>query len=219
MDVSFGLITEGVTDQTVLEAILIGFSGNKNLVINQLQPTEEIREKAGWTQVLAYIESSDFQKAFDFLDFVVVQIDSDVFETDQIPANYQLALSQKSVEEKVQTITGLLCDLIGPEVYKQYQHQILFAIAVGEIECWLLPVYFSNQAAKASKTTGCIPALNEGLKKAGYKFYIDGKDRDKYREISRPFHKSRELRKWAQGNPSFDIFLSALDTQTARARL
>jgi len=55
MDFTFGIVAEGVTDQTVIESILFGFCENKNLQADPLQPIEENREKSGRTQVLEYI--------------------------------------------------------------------------------------------------------------------------------------------------------------------
>ena len=82
-------------------------------------------------------------------DFVVIQLDSDVFETDQVGEGlYKLNISQSSVEEKVDLIRKLLIRTIGEEFYAEKAAQILFAIAVVEVEFWLLPIYFPAKKGK-----------------------------------------------------------------------
>jgi len=63
---TFAIISEGVTDQVVLEHILWGWTGDKNLAITRLQPQKN--EAGGWDKVFKYCKSDDFQKtSFDFL--------------------------------------------------------------------------------------------------------------------------------------------------------
>ena len=219
MDFTFGIVAEGVTDQTVIESILFGFCENKNLQVDPLQPIEENREKAGWTQVLEYIKTQDFKGAFDFRDYVVIQLDSDVFETDQVGEGlYRLHISQSNVEEKVDLIRKLLISTIGEEFYVQKAAQILFAIAVGEVECWLLRIYFPTKKAKAGKTSGCIKTLNDGLKEAGADFYIDLKNRDYYRIMSKSFQKRVQLLSYSKLNSSLSIFLKELEEKVVEAK-
>ena len=94
MDFSFGIVAEGVTDQTVIESILYGFCVNRNLEVDPLQPTEENREKAGWTQVLEYIQTEDFRGAFDFRDFVVYAGALGAFSKRSLP-NSSLSVAAK----------------------------------------------------------------------------------------------------------------------------
>ena len=80
---SFALITEGITDQIVIENILYGFVGDLEIDINPLQPlrdeTDENRASnfGNWHKVLEYCSSDRFKNALQFNDFIVVQIDTD----------------------------------------------------------------------------------------------------------------------------------------------
>jgi len=214
MDFSFGIVSEGVTDQVVIKAILIGFCENKDLLVTQLQPTEEAKQKANWDQVIKYIQTEDFRQAVSDLDFVVIQIDSDIFGSVEADEKHRLELSQKTIEESVQAIKELLIKDIGEGFYSIASSRIIFAISVNEIECWFLPIYFSNIPAKAGKTTGCITALNEGLKKAKAGFYIDKKNPEHYRIMSKPFMKKSNLESYKGANPSLEIFLTDLREKT-----
>ena len=49
IDKTFGIISEGITDQVVLENILYGWTGNKNLSITRLQPKNN--ESGNWDKV------------------------------------------------------------------------------------------------------------------------------------------------------------------------
>jgi hypothetical protein len=215
MDFRFGIVSEGVTDQAVIKAILIGFCENKDLLVTQLQPTEEEKQKANWDQVIKYIGTEDFRQAVNDLDFVVIQIDSDIFGSDQVDENHRLELSQKSTEESVEAIKELLIRDIGEAFYSIASSRIIFAIAVNEIECWFLPIYFSNSKAKAGKTTGCITTLNEGLQKAKAGLFIDKKNLEHYRTISKPFMKKANLSSYQQANPSLGVFISELEEKTS----
>jgi len=84
--ISFGLITEGLTDQVVIENILAGYFKNPDLDIRPLQPERDKKDEnkfkgyGSWSQVFAYCRLKDFQEAFQFNDYIIIQIDTDVSE-------------------------------------------------------------------------------------------------------------------------------------------
>ena len=60
--VTFALITEGLTDQIVIEYILNGYFDSSNIEINPLQPecdkdNENKSGYAGWTLVFDYFQN------------------------------------------------------------------------------------------------------------------------------------------------------------------
>jgi hypothetical protein len=73
--VTFGLITEGITDQIIIENILTGFF-NKELEFNQLQPlrdeTDQYRATnyGGWCKVVEYCANDEFKQAFQFCNYI-----------------------------------------------------------------------------------------------------------------------------------------------------
>ena len=55
----FGIISEGPTDQLVLENILFGFFEDKNLPVTPLQPKPG--ESGNWDKVFKYCASKDLE--------------------------------------------------------------------------------------------------------------------------------------------------------------
>ena len=80
--VSFALITEGITDQAVIENILIGCFDDP--IVNPIQPLRDATDKqathGGWELVLEHLRSPGLNQALQFNDFVIVQLDTDVSE-------------------------------------------------------------------------------------------------------------------------------------------
>jgi len=206
----FGIISEGPTDQLVLENILFGFFEDKNLPVTPLQPKPG--ESGNWDKVFKYCASKDFEDALtsDFrVDFLIIQIDIDFMHRQEVPADYRFQTSNLSPEEVAKAMRDKLIDIIGAVLYQQYSHRIIFAIAVDCIECWFLPIYFQNKPKTAAKTTNCLDTLNSVLPQAEG-FSIHAKEEKYYRIISRKFLKKRDLEGFAQKNPSFELFLDEL---------
>ena len=87
-DRSFGIVSEGPTDQIVLEHIIWGTTGDKDLPITRLQPKED--EPGNWDKVLKYCASEDFKEAFAYLDFLIIQIETDIFSGENIAKDLQI---------------------------------------------------------------------------------------------------------------------------------
>ncbi len=207
---TFGLITEGPTDQIVIKNILWGVFNDPDLPINPLQPKAE-GDPANWVRVLDYCCSDDFKPSLDFNDFIVVQLDTDVLIREQLPAKYKVDLpSSLEVVEIIERVSQLLIKLIdGDEAFwQQHGEQIIFTISVHQVECWFLPIYFQTQHKKAGKITGCIDALNEVLPQKENGLYLKSKDLGYYRQISKHFRKS--IHKIHHLNPSLNIFVERL---------
>ncbi len=215
--ISFGLITEGITDQIVLENILFGFFNNVDIPINPLCPlrdaTDKNRmEKAGnWVEVFEYCASSDFKTALFTNNFLIIQIDTDVLKSENISQKYQINLLNISdVAEIVEHVKDRFINIInthqGKDFFETYRSKILFAIAVDSIECWLLPIYYENEMAKAAKTANCLSTLNMVLSKKE-NFTIDQKKPDYYRKISKIYRKQKQLNGYYSLNPSFAVFI------------
>ncbi|MEN9372659.1 MAG: hypothetical protein RIR79_211 [Pseudomonadota bacterium] len=77
---SFALVTEGITDQAVLEYIVDGLTEG-NAITTALRPqrdaTDESRmpqgEFGGWEKVLEFLQSEKIIDAVDTNDFVIIQ--------------------------------------------------------------------------------------------------------------------------------------------------
>lgn len=206
----FGIISEGVTDQIVLESILFGFFEDKNLPVNPLQPKPGV--SGNWDKVFTYCESADFRQALTSeysVDFVIIQIDTDFMRSQEVPERYRFNPTHLSVEEIADQMRLKLIDCIGESFYQQFHDRIFFAIAVDSIECWFLPIYFAGKPSIASKTTNCLDSLNVELSKSEG-FYIKSKEEKYYRIISKRFQKRKDLLVFAEKNPSFAWFIKEL---------
>jgi hypothetical protein len=213
---NIGIISEGITDQIVIEHILVGLLQDDDLSIDPLQPTrdatdEDLATSAGnWDKVFEYCESSRFQYAVLNTDFVIVQIDADIFKTKEISEKYRLHFaSDISVEDCVLQIQNMLIELIGVDFYASYSSKIIFAISVDSIECWLLPIYFQNKPQQASKTVNCLNTLNQVLSKQE-NYVIDKKKPQYYRKATKPYLKHKNFVKLYSMNPSLKIFVETV---------
>jgi hypothetical protein len=161
---NFALITEGVSDRPLLLTIISCFFSKYypdiDPNINFLQPKNN--DPGGWTLVLNYCSSKEFEDAFAFNDFIVIQIDTDRHQDQGF--DIKDAVSTEDLIEKVKA--KIICK-IGEKVYEKYQKRIIFAIAVHSIECWLLPFYATTNAHKG-KEINCCETINKYLKKEGF---------------------------------------------------
>lgn len=209
----FGLVAEGNSDHAVLENILLGlFEEDISDEITTLQPIrgatdeEAIKAFGGWYKVFEYCRSEDFRGAFQEVQYLVIQINTDVSEqihydvkqTDELGKKLLLEVLIERVKEKFEQI---IVNEFGSEFLHNHQDRILFAISIDEIECWLLPLYYTDKTK--SKTNNCDHKLHQ---KAG-KFEKNYNDYDK---VSKDFRKSRILMKTYQENSSLKVFVESV---------
>lgn len=214
--ISFGLITEGLTDQIVIENILAGFFNSPNIEVTPLQPkrnkdNQNKSQYGGWTLVFDYCHSKKFQESFRFLDYIIIQIDTDVSE------DYNIAHQDENGEFTPQQLIAKVIEkfrsAIGEDFYNTNQQKILFAISVHSLECWLLPLYYTDKK-KQAKVKNCLDTLNLPLAKK-HKFTIDpnAKNPEYYREISKPYRQHKVLMKHYAENPSLKIFIEEIQSR------
>jgi len=169
MDINIALISEGVTDRPIINAILHSFFTKKATelypILNSLLPKKN--ESVGWLKVLNYCESEEFKEAFKLNDFVIIQIDSDghAHKGFDIP-------NQENTSSLIQAIKKKFIEKIGNQFYQPHQERILFCICVDQIECWFLPFHATTNANKI-KQFHCIKTVNPYIIKLG--FTIDKK--------------------------------------------
>ncbi len=214
----FGFITEGVTDQIVIENILNGYFDTYDIEINELQPPRDRTDKnrvesyGGWTLVFEYCKSKRFREAFPYHDYIIVQIDTDTSEE----KHYDISKRDKNGKELtpselIQKVTEKFRGLIGEEFFDANKDKIIFAISVHSVECWLLPIYYKDN--RKSKTENCLKTLNRGLQKKE-DFTIDPGNKghsDYYERVSKFYCKKKNLMKCYKENPSLKIFIEEIE--------
>ncbi|MEG4012031.1 MULTISPECIES: phage tail protein [unclassified Microcoleus] len=218
----FGLITEGLTDQIVIEKILAGFFNSQNIEVTPLQPkrnkdNQNKSQSGGWTLVFDYCHSKKFQESFRFFDYIIIQIDTDVL-VDSENSNYNIPSRDDNGDEftpqqLIAKVIEKFRDGIGEDFYNTNQQKIIFAISVHSIECWLLPLYYTDKQKKG-KCKNCLNTLSYELSKQ-HKFTIDknAKNPEYYREIAKQYGKHKVLMKHYQDNPSLKIFIEEIESR------
>ncbi len=213
---SFGLIAEGKTDQIVIGNILSGYFNDSDIDVRPFLPLLDETDKnrvenfSNWKLVLDYCKSSKFKEALQIIDYLVVQIDTDTCEEPHYDISKHDAGRELSPEELLGKVSQKLQNLIGKDFYDKYNQQIIFAISIHEIECWLLPLYYTDN--KKEKFKGCLNTLNQALNKTeNFGISSNNKNPDHYETISRKYLKHKVLMSKYKDNPSFKIFIEEIE--------
>ncbi len=212
--ISIGLISEGVTDHAIIENILTGFFNNNDLDIRALQPTRDYAtgaqtSHANWTKVFDWCKSERMAEALNFIDYIVIQIDTDVSEDKgfDVPKNIDgktrdAGAMVLATQQKLQWVMGTMFD--------KYKDKIIFAIAVESIECWVLPLLYSTKPHQQA-TVNCLQRVNQILIKDGYTIDTKAKNYNNiYDKISKDYQKQKLLKQFYPLNPSLKIFVENL---------
>lgn len=216
----FGIVAEGHTDQVVIEQILLGYFADQpgEPDVRYVQPPLDTTGShgapgAGWTVLKTWLTGEGPRQALQFFDYLIVHIDTDVCDQpgfDVAKHDGQLGRAL-TVPELVERVRERLVEWIGPGFHAQYASRFLFAIAVDETECWLLPL-LSKQPKVRAKTTGCLTTANKLLTKANRPRLsrAAGKDPASYAREAAPFRKRKILLDEAPHNESLKLFVEDL---------
>jgi hypothetical protein len=209
---NFALITEGKTDQAIIENVLIGHLRIESSQVRPLQPlrdkTDTNKSFSNWYLVFEYCESKKFKEIFQYNDYVIIQIDTDVSEEIHYDVPKTSQGKELPVSELIEKVKERIVKSITDEVYDKYKEKILFAICVHSIECWLLPLYYLDN--NASKTSNCLKRLNRARIKKSELLLTKHKDPKLYEDLSSPLRKRKKLQEISFKNPSFKIFIEEL---------
>jgi len=131
-----------------------------------------------------------------------------------------------TVEELAARVIAKIEALAGSDRLATHGHRLLFAIAVHSLECWLLPLLYSDHHAK--KITGCLQAANEARYRSNEKPLskpaprsaasrpAESKDYRVYEAVSRGYLKRKKLMDGGEKNRSLGLFLEKLAAMQAR---
>jgi hypothetical protein len=216
----FALITEGVSEQKIIKHILNKYFKDKEPIINPIQPkllNDKQETIGGWNEVLKYCEREGELKAILIEnEYLVIQIDSD--QCQQTPFDISHSKQDnttKSVEELHRGIVEKLRGLIKPEIMETYSGRILFAISIHTIECWLLPLYYTNN--HKSNTTSCMEKLNTEITKRNINGISSaGKNSPQaiksYDSILKNWKKKEEIVDSSAHNAGFSKFVESMES-------
>lgn len=203
----FGLACEGITDQITIENILCGYFENPDLneEIAYLQPfvdeTDQSRGEGGWRMLLQYLASDRFQQDVSSCQFLILQIDTDIAEFLEIQDFKTL-----SIDVLIQEVIKIIVNKINQDqtnFYEQCANKIIFAICVHSLECWFVSFY-----SEQSEIYDC----NDILKTLPISSTIRITKKPKnYNQLSQPFLIKENIDVVAQKDPSFRVFIQALE--------
>ena len=208
----FGLITEGITDQIVIENILCGFYKDYDDLDEEISPLEPPRDETdmkqaysefgtGWSAIFNYLSERRFRDDVLNSEYVIIQIDTDIAE------EFGCSLNQ-SVEEIIKTVIEKIVEKIDSKelFYQENREKIIFAISVHSLECWILSIYELN---KKEKIIGCEDKLKKAVLKVSKKLKAE-KNYQNYDKLTQDFLKHKKLMKITSQNSSFQIFINKL---------
>lgn len=219
---SFAIICEGISENLSLHAIIEKMSQTDSYFAD-IQPRTEMSHghsvqegSGGWTEVLSHCNTEEFQMALQNNDYLVVQIDTDRCDEQPFGIKKVDESNQPRTDADVydDIITRLLQD-VDNDFYEANKERIIFAICFDEIECWFLPLFYSDKRACA--TTGCINKLNQelGKEKGGYYIPEEGKNgpkaRSTYQFILKKI-KRKDIPRISQYNFGFQKFVEQMDS-------
>jgi hypothetical protein len=224
----FGLVVEGKTDLAVLDNILCGFFGDDNIEVTDLQPRRKDQDSFGnWLNVFKYCASPKLARDLQAVDYIVIQIDTDVsedigYDVPKFMANEEGHNIEKNIEQMIADVQARLIEAITPEIHQRYQSRIIFSICVDSLECWLLPLVYPSQSGK---TKNCFKAfqrhlierkktrskeLDKELSKKNDKDLKNPKSFNFYDSLSSAYLDFDLLQECAKENPSFSVFIKNL---------
>jgi hypothetical protein len=216
---SFGVISEGPTDFVVLKNLLEGFfrGYEGGTIVNAIQPKAST-DPGGWTLVMRALREQEVRKALQFNDWVVVQIDTDVCEEVGFDVARVTDGNALQVVDLVEAVRARLLREMGPD--DDAAARTIVAVAVHELECWILPLLFDrSEAASSAKLTGCLKAANDKLvaSKAPRLSRADGtgKDPRAYKQATAEFRKRKVLVDAGTRNESLGLFVAQLEAREA----
>ena len=177
----FALVSEGPTDHPILKNILIGYFKTEerepDINLEHPDPRADIN-KGGWTRVLEYLRTKKFRQALQLNRYLIVQVDTDVSEESGFDVPQQNESGPRTVSGIVEAVKLRLIQVIGTEDWQTYGNRFIFAVAVQQTECWVLPLW-EDQDAKAAKTVNCLEALKKALQRKNRPWVQKGrKDKD-----------------------------------------
>jgi len=215
MSLSIGIVAEGITDQLVLQNILLGFFketlSEQDIYFDQ-PPDRSLEEEryGSWAMVMTYLKQGRHRDVFQLRDYLVVQIDSDVSHLKHFDVSHTDPDTgkERSVTSLVAAIRERLGDWIGTADLQRYASRFLFAICVHETECWLVPLWEESRHHDA--TTNCTSRVQRGQRKQKVKQPINKNEPRSYDAASASYRKRKVLEAAAKSQVSLGLFLDEL---------
>ncbi|MCD6066185.1 MAG: hypothetical protein K0S33_1011 [Bacteroidetes bacterium] len=191
-----GVISEGHADRAVIENVIIGATGIDRSDIQALRPIYNMDEtdkalnnpltKSTWSVVKSECEQRTLIDGFlavEDQDFVVIHIDTAEAE------EYGISRPGKSGKNYCSELRKRVVEKINVWFDADITNQILYAIAIEEIDAWVLTIFDKSDSTKSAKPKEKLSYI---LKKSGTK---STSDYSTYNSLSKPLSKPKEITK------------------------
>jgi hypothetical protein len=191
-----GVISEGHADRAVVTNIIAGITGIDKSEIEALRPTYSLDETdkalvdpntfSTWSVVREECQKRqliDGFLAFEGQDFVVIHIDT--AEADQ----YGIDRPDKRTDSYCEELRKLVIQQINTWLNKDLSDSILYAVAIEEIDAWILTIYDRKDSTITAKPK---EKLGRVLRKQGINSISNYAN---YLVISTPLSKTKEINK------------------------
>jgi len=212
-----GIISEGHADRAVITNIITGLTGfdkNNIVALRPIYYTKDETDKAlinkktysTWSVVKQECEERELIDgflAFEGQDFVVIHIDS--AEADL----YGIKKPDRKNGDYCKELRILVIDQINTWLDKEMSNDILYAVAIEEIDAWILPIY-------EKKDSTLSPNPKERLSRVlGKKGINSTSNYDNYLYISQQLSKAKEIKKgnYLDLNYSLNAFFDEVKTK------
>ena len=212
----FALITEGASEHRIIKHIISKYFRDQETDINQIQPRiidGKQEASGGWNEVLKYCQREELKDILIENDYLIIQIDSDQSQTKPFNVSHTKENGKvKTSEELHNDIINKLSELLLPEIKQTHGDKIFFAICIHTIECWLLPLYFTNN--HKTVTSNCLSRLNSELAKKNIPVIPQAKNSPNgvraYDILLKNFRRKEEINNAAKHNIGFKKFITSI---------
>jgi hypothetical protein len=216
----FALITEGPSEHRIIKYIVTKYFKDHDPEINQIQPKlidgkQDNKTPGGWNEVLKYCGREELKDIFVENDYLIIQIDTD--QSQLLPFNISHIHpdnKQKSTEELCNEVVENLRGRVLQEVKEKYGDKIFFAICVHTIECWLLPLFYSDK--HINKTLNCLKTLNAAFRKNDIHIITSENKNEpngikSYETALKKWKRKQDINNTAKHNAGFKNFVDSLN--------
>jgi hypothetical protein len=220
MEKTFGIICEGPSDYRIVKRIVDVFFKGHEPFTSCYQPKQLSSGKSdygGWPRVLECCSDDTLKEIFEFNDYAIIQIDTDCsqvspFNVPHLGDDGQLKSHEQLCQDVIEKLNGLI---VQPEVQANLD-RILFAICIHSIECWLLPILYSDNHKE--NIINCINTLNRAIQQK-YKGLVVLKKSNKnenagikvYDKLISDWKRNTDIVDTAQYNIGFNAFIQSLN--------
>jgi hypothetical protein len=207
-----GIIAEGREDQLVIRNILkgLGFDNIETLFIRPELATDDTDKATNNQKTIGTLQgiknacqaNTDLQLFFDLEEdnkLIVIHLDTAELENEN---NKSLEFSKPNKTDNPNYTTELVSSvslLIDGWLTNPYPKQIIHAIAVEEIEAWLLTQFQNTDTSKSANPK------NKWFDMFAYSKFKSNSD---YNDYSQVFKKPKQLNKYAEYNQSLLAFIN-----------